>query len=373
MSKRRTEAATPQKELLAWYRVHGRDLPWRRTRDPYRVLVSEVMLQQTQVDRVLPFYQRFLELFPDEAALATASTEAIHRAWKGLGYPSRVERLRAAVQAVLARGGWPDDEAGLIELPGIGPYTAASVSVFAFGRAVAVVDTNIARIYARRDALPLPLAKDVVWAHAGRELDRDEPIASTNALMDLGATICTARVAHCDRCPWAHRCRARDRADLQHATANPLKVQAVKVRYGMQTIDRRRSRQHIVLALIHHEGKYLAARRRETGDCAGMWELPGGKRESGETDRVALAREVREELGAEVLAARHLLSWTHDAGNSYLTFHLFRVRLFDPDVVQPFAATELRWLEPADFIALDFPKANAPILDRLRRYHRLKA
>ena len=129
----RLVSASPQAELIGWYRRHARDLPWRRTRDPYRVLVSEVMLQQTQVDRVVPFYERFLAAFPDAARLASAPLEQVHRLWKGLGYPSRAERLQAACAAVIAAGGrWPDTAEGLQELPGIGPYTGGAVACFAF-------------------------------------------------------------------------------------------------------------------------------------------------------------------------------------------------------------------------------------------------
>ena len=127
-----------QRALLAWYAAARRDLPWRTTRDPYRILVSEVMLQQTQVARVVPFYERFVASFPDERALAQAGDEALHRLWKGLGYPSRAERLRATCAAVLERGGWPRDLPGLMELPGIGPYTARAVAAFAFAAPVPV-------------------------------------------------------------------------------------------------------------------------------------------------------------------------------------------------------------------------------------------
>ncbi len=368
----RTSHATPQAELLSWYAKVGRDLPWRKTRDPYRVLVSEVMLQQTQVDRVIPFYQRFMELFPDERALAAASTDAIHRAWKGLGYPSRVERLRAACQAVLAQGGvWPDTPEGLRELPGIGPYTAGSVSVFAFARAVPVVDTNVARVYARRDGLPLPIDRDGVWSHVATQVDPHDPIAYTNALMDLGATVCTARVAHCDRCPWQHRCVSRGNTVVHAQTANPLKVESKKVSYGAEVTDRSKPRHHIVLALIHHDGRYLVAKRKRDQHLGGYWELPGGKREKGEDDRTAIAREVLEELGAEVRSARALMSFHHEYDDRYLTFHVYRCHLFDPSVVKPLTSDELKWVTPEEFVTLEFPPANTPIQQRMRRYHRL--
>jgi A/G-specific adenine glycosylase len=368
----RTSHTTPQAELLRWYKKIGRDLPWRKTHDPYRVLVSEVMLQQTQVERVIPYYQRFLELFPDEQALAAASTEAIHRAWKGLGYPSRVERLRAACQAVLARGGvWPNTPEGLQELPGIGPYTAGSVSVFAFARVVPVVDTNVARVYARRDGLPLPIDRAGVWSHVATQVDPTDPIAYTNALMDLGATVCTARIAHCDRCPWSHRCASRGNTAVHAQTSNPLKVESKKVSYGAELRDRSKPRLHIVLALIHHDGRYLVTKRKKNQHLGGFWELPGGKREKGEDDRVAIAREVQEELGAEVRSARALMSFHHEYDDRYLTFHVYRCHLFDPSVAKPLASDELRWVTPEEFVALEFPPANTPIQQRMRRYHRL--
>lgn len=364
---------TAQDELLIWYRAVGRDLPWRATRDPYRILVSEVMLQQTQVERVIGFYQRFLALFPDPPALAAASTEAIHRAWKGLGYPSRVERLQAACREVIARGGvWPDMPEGLRELPGIGPYTAGAVACFAFAQAVPVVDTNVARVYARRDGLRLPLDKETIWAHAAQEVALAEPIAYTNALMDLGATVCTARAPRCSVCPWLGRCVSSARPEIHAASSNPLKVAAAKVDYGAAPIERKRQPVHIVLALVHADGRYLVARRRPDLHLGGFWELPGGKREAGEDDRTALARELREELGLELLAARALIDFAHQYDDRYLAFHVYRCRVFDPTLAKPLASSELRWVTPAELVELEFPPANAPILARLRRYHRLQ-
>lgn len=358
--------------LLRWYAANARDLPWRSTRDPYRILVSEVMLQQTQVDRVLEYYARFLGRFPDAHALAAAGDEDLHRMWKGLGYPSRAERLRAACRTVLAAGGhWPQTPEKLQELSGIGPYTAGAVACFAFAAAVPLVDTNVARVYARRDGLALPLDKAALWQHAADQLDPRQPIPYNNALMELGALVCTARAPRCDACPWSRRCAARDDADRQAITANPLKSVAAIIRYGATITDRAKPRQHIVLALVHHEGKYLVTQRRPGAHCGGHWELPGGKRESGEDDRHTLARELREELGAELLAARHLMRFHYDYGDRYLTFHVYRCRLFAPDQVRPLASTRLRWVEPAAFIALDFPPANQAISERLRKYHRM--
>jgi A/G-specific adenine glycosylase len=171
--------------LLAWFVEHGRDLPWRRTRDPYSILVSEVMLQQTQVERVVPRYLRWLERWPTAAALAAATTADVIREWQGLGYNRRAVNLKRAAELVSSRG-WPDD---LTELPGVGPYTAAALANFAFGRPVLPVDTNVRRVQERTGAEFGPVA--------------------AQALMDLGATICLARIPRCEACPLAAECPSR--------------------------------------------------------------------------------------------------------------------------------------------------------------------
>jgi A/G-specific adenine glycosylase len=173
--------------LLDWYREHGRDLPWRQTRDPYAILVSEVMLQQTQVERVVPRYLAWLERWPTIEALAAASAADVIREWQGLGYNRRALNLHRAAQRVAAQG-WPDD---LTELPGVGRYTADAVARFAFEAAVLPVDTNVRRVQERTGASFSP--------------------ASTHALMDLGATVCLARVPRCGICPLAARCPSRGR------------------------------------------------------------------------------------------------------------------------------------------------------------------
>jgi A/G-specific adenine glycosylase len=173
--------------LLAWFELNGRDLPWRRTRDPYAILVSEVMLQQTQVERVVPRYLAWLERWPTVAALAAAPLADVIRAWQGLGYNRRAVSLHRAAERIAASG-WPDD---LTELPGVGRYTAAAVECFAFGKRVAPVDTNVARVRERSGIVPTP--------------------DSAQALMDLGATVCLARVPRCGACPLAPGCPSRGR------------------------------------------------------------------------------------------------------------------------------------------------------------------
>ena len=185
--------------VLAWYDRAGRDLPWRGTRDPYAILVSEVMAQQTQVARVVPYYERWMERWPTVAALAGAAPADVLRAWVGLGYNVRALRLHAAAR-ILARDGWPREAAGLRALPGVGAYTAAAVASFAFGQLVAAVDTNVRRVAGRIGLEPsalLPSRRVADW---------------NQAAMELGATICTARAPCCETCPAAPWCDSRGRA-----------------------------------------------------------------------------------------------------------------------------------------------------------------
>jgi A/G-specific adenine glycosylase len=189
-----TSAEAMQDEVLAWYSQNGRDLPWRRTRDPYAILVSEVMLQQTQVSRVVPRYLAWLERWPDAAALAAATPAEVIEAWSGLGYNRRAVNLHRCAHAVSEQGGFPRDQAGLRALPGIGPYTAAAIACFAFGDQVAAPDVNARRVLGRAFGdpdLPPPPGRAYEW---------------NQALFDLGSGICIARRPRCDLGPLAAGC-----------------------------------------------------------------------------------------------------------------------------------------------------------------------
>jgi A/G-specific adenine glycosylase len=199
-------AADFRRRLLRWFRRHGRDLPWRRTRDPYHVIVSEFMLQQTQVSRVEGYYNRFLERYPTIEQLAAAPHTVVRESWEGLGYYRRATQLhRLAQQVVSERGGViPDEPEQLQRLPGVGRYTAGAVASFAYERRTPAVDTNVARVLRRAFHPRLPRAGTRrLWDTAGAILPRNGKTtwAFNQAIMELGALICTARKAHCDRCP----------------------------------------------------------------------------------------------------------------------------------------------------------------------------
>jgi A/G-specific adenine glycosylase len=198
------------RRLLAWYRRHKRDLPWRRTTDPYRVLVSEIMLQQTQVDRVVPKYREFLRKYPSIEALAKASVGAVRETWHPLGYNIRPVRLHAIAREVVERlgGRIPDDHQALLGLKGIGPYTAGAVLSFAYGRRTPILDTNVRRVIQRVFFGMQPIRDGVLWKTAAAVLPRRHFYDFNQALMDLGATVCVARRPRCAACPVQAICRA---------------------------------------------------------------------------------------------------------------------------------------------------------------------
>jgi A/G-specific adenine glycosylase len=255
-------------ELLAWYDAHGRDLPWRvkgkggqALADPYRVWLSEVMLQQTTVAAVKAYFARFTTLWPSVEALAAAEEAQVMREWAGLGYYARARNLLACARAVVARGGFPSDLSGLLALPGVGPYTAAAVAAIAFGKPEVVVDGNVERVMARVFAIetPLPAAKPALAAAAAGLTPRERPGDYAQAVMDLGATICTPKSPACAICPWVAGCQGKAiAATLPRKLAKPPKP----------------TRQGAVWILRQGEA-LLLERRPDKGLLGGMLGFPG--------------------------------------------------------------------------------------------------
>jgi A/G-specific adenine glycosylase len=254
--------------LLDWYAHQKRTLPWRGEDDPYRIWLSEVMLQQTTVAAVGPRYARFLERFPDVAALAAAEWEAVAAEWAGLGYYARARNLHAAARAVAAAGGFPRDAAGLRALPGIGAYTAAAVAAIAFDEAVVPADGNVERVMARLFAVgtPLPAAKPQLAALAQGFMTQDGPRAApgdfAQALFDLGATICTPRSPACALCPWMAACAGR--------------AQGIAAELPRKAAKRARGVLHGTHFLLCDAAGRVGVRSRPaSGLFGGMLELPG--------------------------------------------------------------------------------------------------
>lgn len=252
--------------LLGWYGREGRDLPWRRTRDPYRVWLSEVMLQQTGVETVIPYYERFLRVFPDVAALAEAPVEEVIELWAGLGYYSRARNLHAAAKRVVDEhgGSFPDTLEGLAGLPGVGRSTAGAILSIAFDRKGVILDGNVRRVLCRLFALQEPSrstsAEKKLWRWAEALTPEERPHDYAQAIMDLGATICTPRRPDCPSCPVAELCRARALGLEQK-----LPVRRAKKEVSVRT--------HIAL-LLERDGRFLVRRRPLSGMLAGLWEFP---------------------------------------------------------------------------------------------------
>ena len=249
--------------LVRWQARHGRhDLPWQRTRDPYRIWLSEVMLQQTQVATVIPYYRRFLARFPSVKALATATLDDVLTLWSGLGYYTRARNLHAAAQAVVEAhaGRFPRTREALESLPGLGRSTAAAIAVFAFGKREAILDGNVKRVLARHFALRGVPSEKRLWALAESELPEKNIEVYTQALMDLGAGVCTRKRPACSACPLSKTCEAHARGK---AEAYP----------GVRPRKKRPVRKTSMLLLLR-EGDVLLEKRPPTGVWGGLWCFP---------------------------------------------------------------------------------------------------
>jgi A/G-specific adenine glycosylase len=303
--------------LLAWYRAHRRDLPWRRTRDPWAIWVSEAMLQQTRVESVIPYYERFLRRFPDPASLASAELDEVLGLWAGLGYYSRARNLRAAAARVVECFGGcvPDTAEALETLPGVGRYTAGAVASIAFDRPAPVVDGNVARVLSRlrgiREPIESAAARARLWAEAEALAAGPSPGDLNQALMELGARICLPRAPRCPLCPLARACDARAAGD---AESLPRRAP----RRTPRTV-------HAVAALVLRRGAALAVRRPPHGLLGGLWELPGGEVASRRAaDAAALARVLRERTGLEIGAAEPAGRLEHGFTHRTLQLRVFR-------------------------------------------------
>jgi len=261
---------------VRWQKQHGRhDLPWQNTRDAYRIWLSEIMLQQTQVAAVIPYYERFLARFPDLAALAAASEDDVLALWSGLGYYSRARNLHRAAQMIAEQhdGGFPRDFDAVLALPGVGRSTAAAICVFAYGARHAILDGNVKRVFARCFGVagyPGETAvADALWTHADAEVPVKNVEAYTQGLMDLGAGVCTRSKPRCGECPLADRCVAlAQNAVARYPSPRPRKV-----------LPQRRTR----MLVIVHAGQVMLEKRPSSGIWGGLWSLP----EIGEAESVS--------------------------------------------------------------------------------------
>ena len=344
-------AAEVQSRLLAWAERALRDLPWRTERTPYRVWVSEIMLQQTRVETVIPYFERWMDSFASIEALARADLGDALKCWEGLGYYARCRNLYRAAQAVMQEHGGrlPDRREALLALPGIGPYTVGAILSLAFGQDAAVLDGNVRRVLARLYAIPAKAgdqeARKKLWALAEALLPAGRAGQFNEALMDLGAMVCTPRKPRCPNCPLQAVCRA-------YALGDPEAYPLQRKRPPTPHAD-------VTAGVIWRGERVLIAQRPLDGLLGGMWEFPGGKVEEGETLPECLQRELREELEIEVQVGPQLTVVRHAYTHLRVTVYAFECQYDVPDEPRATGVEDWRWvtLDELDDYAM-------PVVDR---------
>ena len=358
------DAAGLSTALLAWWEFHGRGgIPWKllpggvspapgQDLDPYGIWIAEVMLQQTQLAVALPYWTQWMAAFPSLEVLAAASLDEVRLQWQGLGYYSRARRLHEAAQQLVG-GPWPHTLEEWMALPGIGRTTAGSILSSAFNAPLPILDGNVKRVLARLTAHPRPPARDdaLFWFWSEALLDPVRPRDTNQALMDLGATLCTPRQPDCHRCPWQPQCAA-------YAAGDPCRwpVTDASKPLPFQVIG--------VGVVLNAGGEVLIDQRLEEGLLGGMWEFPGGKQEQGETIETCIARELKEELGIAVTVGSELIIVDHAYSHKKLRF-VVHLCDWDSGEPQPLASQQVRWVRPDDLRNYAFPAANARIIDAL--------
>ncbi|MEX0719031.1 MAG: A/G-specific adenine glycosylase [Balneolaceae bacterium] len=343
--------------LLNWYKDHKREMPWRGELDPYKIWVSEIMLQQTRVDQAWPYFQNFISQFPTVFDLAKAEQQQVLKAWEGLGYYSRARNLHFASRDVAENygGKLPQNYDEIIKLKGIGPYTAAAITSIAFNKANAVVDGNVIRVLTRyfgiEDDTRSNKTRNLVQEFASELIDTKRPGDFNQALMELGSVVCTPTKPTCSSCPVQAKCSA---AKTARTNTIPYKSPAKK-----------KPHHHIGVGIIEDENdKVLIALRPENVMLGGLWEFPGGKQKEGEKIRETVERELKEELGVRVKTYQEFMVLKHTYSHFSITLHAYKCRLTSGNP-KPKESQEVRWVEKLELEQYPFPKANKMLTEKL--------
>jgi A/G-specific adenine glycosylase len=345
-----------QQALMRWYQTHQRRLPWRDSTDPYRIWVSEVMLQQTQVNTVIPYFHRFLTAFPSIRELAGADLDAVLKLWEGLGYYARARNLHKAARQVvsLLEGHIPKRFADFKALPGVGDYIGSAVMSISFGKPHAVVDGNVKRVLSRLFCLDMPVnhssAHGTFKPLAEALLDRKDPGEFNQAVMELGALICTPGSPDCTSCPLTGLCCASNESRIRDF---PVKLARKKTPCH-----------HISTGIVIKQGRLLITRRKPDGLLGGLWEFPGGKVKNNETARAACIREIKEETGLTVRIFDFLTRVKHAYTHFKIEMDVFFCDYLSGDVVLD-GPVDFKWIDPSDIRRFAFPKANLKFIDMI--------
>lgn len=345
-----------QKTLISWFKENGRDLPWRKAYDPYCIWISEVMLQQTQMDRGVEYYTRWVKRFPDISAVAEAPEDEILKLWEGLGYYARARNLHAAAKELVAEfdGVMPCNPKVLLSLPGIGPYTAGAISSIACNTDVAAVDANVIRVYSRIFDIDTPVkesaTKKEIDSIAVRLVPKGQARLFNQALMDFGGMICKPRQPQCQKCPIEFLCRANMRGTVGN---RPILNKAKKtIVIEMAT------------AILEEEGRLFIQQRNSDDIWGGLWEFPGGRLEEGELAEDAVVREYLEETSFSVSVCKKITTVMHFYTRYKVILHCFSCRL-NGQITEPqlTAAQGYRWVFPEQLKAYGFPAGHRKLLE----------
>lgn len=356
-----TDVKSVSEKLVVWYRAGHRTLPWRETGNPYHIWLSEIMLQQTQVVTVLPYYARFLERFPTIAALAEAPIDDVLKAWEGLGYYARARNLHKAAKTIIsAHGGeFPQTFEAVHALPGIGQSTAGAILTFAFGKPHPILDGNVKRVLSRllgtREPIEDKAVLQTLWQTSQALLPLEDPASAydfNQALMELGATLCTPKQPQCERCPWQTDCVA-----FKNGWQNKIPVKKPAKASPHYTIG-------IGVIRRDSDDRILIALRPAEGLLGGLWEFPGGKCKPDESLVACVAREILEETGLTVQVGPKIASVKHAYTHFKITMHAFACE-YVSGTAEPKASQELRWVALDEIQQYAFPKANKRVLEAL--------
>lgn len=350
--------------LLTWWDRGHEDMPWRETKDPYRIWVSEIMLQQTQVATVIPYYERWLERFPTVQDLAEAPLDDVLKLWEGLGYYSRARNLHAAAQMVVAEmnGRLPKTAVALQKLKGIGPYTAGAIASIAFEEPAPILDGNVIRVLSRLTDLPEDVTttatKKALWQLAADVVPAERPGDFNQALMELGQKVCVPAKPMCLLCPLSAHCLARQRGTQLERPVRPPRKNTPHYDVAAGIIWQ--------TDVVGKEAKFLIAQRPLNGLLGGLWEFPGGKQEDGEALPETLAREIKEELAIEIEVGDFLTSIKHAYTHFRITLHTFHA-VYRAGDIQHLGVANHAWVTLVELDAYAFARTDLQIIDALKK------
>ena len=347
-----------QDALLHWFAENGRLLPWRCTYLPYHIWISEIMLQQTRMDRVVVYFNRWLDRFPDLASLAEAREQEVLRLWEGLGYYSRARNLLKTADLLCRNhdSALPEDHAALLKLPGIGRYTAGAIMSLAFNRSHPIVDANVERLFSRLFNLAAPVKEKLthgfIWRKAAELIPQGKARFFNQALMELGALVCLPRSPRCDDCPLRDHCEAFAQGVVgeRPVAGKPREIIPITMASGV----------------LQHQGKIYIQKRLPDDVWPNLWEFPGGRLEEDETPEQALVREYREETDFAIHGLEKITTIRHNFTRYRVTLHCYLCRLRGCGTEPALhAAQEYRWAGPEELENFAFPAPLRRLIKRL--------